>query len=889
MWKIEKLILQNFTHIYSGLGKKEVILDLSDNDKIINVFIGKMGSGKSAILGHLQPFSNYGTLDIRNQDDPIIPEENGYKEIVYTHNESDRYVIQHLYNWNKVTKSHNAKSYIQLNGNELNPNGNMNSFKEIIRVHFGIEQNFLRLLRLGPNVANLIEMRSTERKAFIASLLKDTDVYTTLFKHLSEDLRAINATLSVLSKKLVSLSSTEEDNLKAKYKAALEERQELADELELVKNEFFRQQGLLSHILNGSSFDNLQSEMQNKTKSLNEMRDEFKSIQDDLENIPTNKTSSEVMKDIGMVEMSLNQVIVQMSQLEEDIKKTEIESARLKDILQIRSNDRQMQNLKESLSILEERYETSKRKIKGFSCSYSYRFLGGFIDSLSILSMQIREMSGYSRETINMVYYADSTISQVVNRKIDILTGKVVNLRKQVSNIEFSAQYHTPLPLVRPPMCPTESCPFIQTHPDYIKRITKNMSSKHYNPAQTILNQIDELEREISLYRELPVLYQKMQIIKNGWNESSNILSNLGVLLHSQLYKILTNGPMYLNWYDHEELTNILEKCKIQEELMNLEKQVLAAKNELQSLTTENGGNLNEEIEKADALSQRYHSELQRLSEEKARLSAQSDQLYRTYERIEASALIKKRASELELSIASLEKEVERLLSSIEEAKSILKSTNQFQIKIGTLSTQIEKITQEIETIKMRLNDIKFTKKEYGDAANSREELKDIIDAVSTKEGIPLIMVKVFLDDCREILNELIADVFPDNLEILEFNINESEFKIPYSVNGWEIDDIDTASQGQRAIISIALSFALVRQSMFDYNIMLLDEVDGPLYKKDREKFIAILFKQLQAIGASQVFLITHNNTFENSPVNIIMTTEEMVETSPSSTVMRLY
>ena len=63
--KILRLKLKNFIHIYSGMGKYEVELDLRESNKQINIFIGKMGSGKTAILGHLQPFASYGTLDAR--------------------------------------------------------------------------------------------------------------------------------------------------------------------------------------------------------------------------------------------------------------------------------------------------------------------------------------------------------------------------------------------------------------------------------------------------------------------------------------------------------------------------------------------------------------------------------------------------------------------------------------------------------------------------------------------------------------------------------------------------------------------------------------------------------------------------------------------------------
>jgi len=217
MWKITRLYLKNFIHIYAGMHKHEIELNLSKNNQKINIFIGKMGSGKSSILGHLQPFSTYGTLDIRNQEGLIIPGEDGLKEIEYIHN-GNIYTIQHKYTWNKNGQTHSTKSFIQLNGNELNENGNIRTFKEIIRTEFGIDQNFLRLLRLGPNVANLINMKSTERKSFIASLLKDTEIYTMLHQKLSEDYRNMNSALSVLSNKLVGLSSDNENSIRQNWK-----------------------------------------------------------------------------------------------------------------------------------------------------------------------------------------------------------------------------------------------------------------------------------------------------------------------------------------------------------------------------------------------------------------------------------------------------------------------------------------------------------------------------------------------------------------------------------------------------------------------------------------------------------------------------------------------
>jgi DNA repair exonuclease SbcCD ATPase subunit len=68
--------------------------------------------------------------------------------------------------------------------------------------------------------------------------------------------------------------------------------------------------------------------------------------------------------------------------------------------------------------------------------------------------------------------------------------------------------------------------------------------------------------------------------------------------------------------------------------------------------------------------------------------------------------------------------------------------------------------------------------------------------------------------------------------------------KIPYYKNNQLVKDIAMASQGERSIASLALSFALSCQNLSKYNIMLLDELDSTLDTNNRKLFIKILEKQ---------------------------------------------
>jgi DNA repair exonuclease SbcCD ATPase subunit len=192
--------------------------------------------------------------------------------------------------------------------------------------------------------------------------------------------------------------------------------------------------------------------------------------------------------------------------------------------------------------------------------------------------------------------------------------------------------------------------------------------------------------------------------------------------------------------------------------------------------------------------------------------------------------------------------------------------------------------TDEFNRLSMEIDDIENSRALYDNLLKKQAIISHLCDATSPSKGIPLIFVKVFLNDCVDIINELISMVFDDTIVIKEFHITEKEFLIPYYKNGREIHDVKSASQGEKAIISLALSFALMRKGILDkhigngYNILLLDEIDGALYSEDRQKFLMILAQQMKAINAEQVFLITHNNSFDGYPVNIIMTTPETID-----------
>lgn len=890
MWRITKLVLKNVTYLQSGLNKDHIEIDFTKanaNSKL-NLIIGPMGSGKSVILGHLQPFASFGTLDARNSENMILPERDGLKIIEYDH-DTHHYVIHHDYVWNKNMHTHNVKSYIEKDGVELNSNGNSGSFKEIIKTEFGIDQSFLRVLRLGPNVANVISMKSTERKSFIASLQEDTEMYLMIYKKLTADYRVLKASITSVSNRLMQLSSTKADDMRNELSSLLDESDALARDVESYTSEIAGLQGVNNAICGGSP-STLESMKSQLSKQIESLEESIADIDREIQSVKNSgETLSSISVKIGGYQAECNAYEANILNLQKLYETQGIEIDKLTDAILAHGNDTHLSEMRNMVAQLEADYNKYSIQLDGFQCKYTYEFLAKFIDDLNVLKAQVEELSQLDEKRIHfLLANIDKSITTYVNEKVSILTGRKVNLQKSLSNIQFSSEYIPPFPIFRDPRCTFDQCPYFTTHPVTVQKDIGSKAEKNAALAR-INDEITRVDTEIAKFQELPMLQKQFQLLRNLWASAHPVLLDLGCIdPRLTLSDLLIDMSLRSDWYHYNQLIHILEKCKMQSEYESVASRYAAVKNEIAILESSGIESYQDRLAKVKA----DHAET------RAQMAMQDDQLASRKRMIEDCELLyanlqKMANSEIELrncqeSLTAARERFAKTTDDIDLVQDNIAKIKALELKKFEKSAKFKDLSQKIERLKTILSQIEYSQQEYDDLIKDNNVMRAILDAVSAKKGIPLILVRHFLSGCKDIVNDLISEIFDDDLEILDFDVTEDDFKIPYMVNGQVISDISFASQGQQSIISIALSFALVRQSMFDYNIMLLDEIDGPLHKNDREKFIGILFRQMAAIQADQVFLISHNSTFEGNPVNILMTADEDIEKSSRQVVIRI-
>ena len=209
---ISRIRLENYIGIYSGTGRTEIEINFPDPASLksrIYMFMGENGSGKSTLLSALHPFA--GIYDSR--DDQFIRKGfDGRKEIDITVGDKV-YNIVHIYkNSLKKSKTH---CYISLDGEELNPNGGVNSFKDIIKQLWGLEEDFFKIGRLASKTSNFIEMPISARKEMIVNYLPSIEPYINAFKEASKNYLDCEKELNYLGRELKIIGDIESYNQKA--------------------------------------------------------------------------------------------------------------------------------------------------------------------------------------------------------------------------------------------------------------------------------------------------------------------------------------------------------------------------------------------------------------------------------------------------------------------------------------------------------------------------------------------------------------------------------------------------------------------------------------------------------------------------------------------------
>ena len=233
------------------------------------------------------------------------------------------------------------------------------------------------------------------------------------------------------------------------------------------------------------------------------------------------------------------------------------------------------------------------------------------------------------------------------------------------------------------------------------------------------------------------------------------------------------------------------------------------------------------------------------------------------------------RAAEMKKSNSIEFNSIQKKLVPLEKASSERKEhefqEKQLNLVISSLESEIKSTENQLSTYYSLIERRNKLEKISGD-------LELISRAVSTKTGIPVIYMKLYLTQIKSIANDLLDIIYNGSFRLSDFNVTPDSFEVPYIKNNTKLADIRYASQSEVAMATMALSFALSNRASNRYNIMLLDEVDGGLDEINRVYFIKMLDAQMDIINSEQVFVISqHIEEMSSIPMDVIQMSDDIV------------
>ena len=864
--KITYLRLKNFSTIESGMNKKSIEIDFTKCKNNIILLVGGNGTGKTSLFSSLHPFAYPGNMDVRSNSTMILEGHDGEKEIHYS-NGLNEYVIMHYYKNTK--KGLTVKSFISKNGTELNPNGNVTSFNEIVNVELGILPEHMKLIRLGSNVTNLIDMKAVDRKNAVSILFSELDVWSELYKKVNEDNRMLKSLINTVASKLQKLNINDLEDVTNNIKMIN------IDILHAKKNldELTKRLGVIEGSINTLIPEGISAFKDN----LSNIKAKYKSIQNDISKL-YNKINSfniiltdDIDKHISEVNKSIDKVSNDI-----DVKDTLLKeyNDRLNDYMnQLDDCNKQLATMTSSdeKESLEDLIKTLNKKLKSFPDYGDFKMhmsKDALMLSINVLTEIDRQVSilyefGYDVVDKCIALIMERVdINQYVSKEVDKIDKKIIDITSQ---FKANNTLKDDIILYRPPDCMDDTCPYLDIYERFFK--PKDVTNESVSSLET------KRESLLALKDVASNIDYIIRIINANKSLSDGLLKyNINYLTFDHIsYAIIKRLPIY----DERIITDIIadiedyeeyEKTKSQLQTLSLEYANVKINDNLLDSLNKDKSSLNEKIHDTDIKISGLQKEIKHLKSNKDILSQHlSDSL---------------EYKELNDSLHELIDAGDKLSDVIKEKESILESISAKIEDISMIREQIISHQNKIRDLDNRLFNEKYREREYITLTKEKELLADRYEEISiTKEalsstkGAPLLFIQLYLQSSTIFINKILNSVC-DNFEIAGFNITESEFNIPYIKNGIEISDITHASQGERTFLSLALSYALIQNSIKDYNIMLLDEIDSTLDTKNRAIFLNILLHLMELGDSEQMFLITHNNMFDSYPVDVIMTSD---------------
>ena len=888
MINLIRMKLVNFLGIYLGTGLTEFEFTRDGSNNII-LLVGINGSGKTTVLSEMTPYpheSNGPRVKSR-----VIPGTVGIKELDILVDNYVLYKIKIVYDTNKAQTKCFIRKIIDGNDQELNPNGNVESYINIIEDEFRITKEFTSIGYLTKNVKNFVEMKPAERNNHVSEWLVEIaeflDAYKISSKILTKlkrqidsynkeignmssinyelELNFINSSINNINERINEISNniTQLNTYQDQIKTLVHTDQELND----YKVQYFNMVNRINSSLN---------EFYNKYQSLNELNISSNvELEDEL-----NKTKYHIdnIKDnLDMIESKLaniqSEIMMNNSMLNQDSK---LKQCDLNTIIDTVDNNTKLSNeIKNSLNEYISKYNVSDinelicenqsdlSKFQFFIKTLDEKFISlnniipfDYIKDMSKLEDVIKE-----KQEIN------NKINEIINKS----KNELDNINKEIYRYTHG-NIDSQILMKRPDFCKDNKCAVIE---ELLKYIDPQESLKElYQTSDKLTKDISEKQLELTNIddelKKIQKSYEIMSEIDSFVYKNADLIAFMPPIIRNLVSE--DTGTIYTHI---NEITLILQDLIEINSMYYKYDELIKSINDLNNIknliTTNNF--IEEKIKN-------YLIEAESLKKEKQDLT---NNYFKLLDRLDTlrnySDKIKERDRDLVIYNSNVEyaNKCKHNLLILNKNKYVYDSNNICIDKLNKEKLDLQNQLFDLNKKRDEMTTYYVSKKQIEKMRNEIQEEFNKVNVLnkiwSPKVGYPSLMIQSFLNQLTIKTNEDLEKMWGSSLRIEEFVLKDSEFSIRINKDGNIIPDASLCSGGETATLNTAISFAMIETNISEngYDLIRMDEIDGVLDDVRRQQFIPMVQDSLETLDCNTCAIISHNNEFEDVACDIIL------------------
>ena len=885
--------------IYNKSGIKEIEIDFSKCLHRIIYIIGQNGSGKSTLLNSLNPLPDVPSIYLDGED--------GYKELLYIHGDI-MYRIKILYPvYSNNNRAATKAFFTQIDDNgevELNSNGTVGSFKDIVYSKFNLDPNFVSLTHLSVEDRGLVERKPADRKKFVVSLLESVEIYNDIYKTLVKRSSTFKSFINSITSKMDSIG--DENKLLLDKNAADQRYAALMEQRSSLEQNIASARATISLI----DPDNKIRESYDITlKEYNETKHKLSILES-------------TVPDIGIID--LDQAVKEYADLNAEITSltSRLESIddSIKDIILRREEESKMifmknqryQSMVENSNIGKFKKSIAEYRKKIYEYQLIFKKIGikegiltkdEYITILNLLEnirTTVVNIKGYATNK-SILYACDCILNNnSVSADLERVSDEYSRIDSDIQNKKEEVSYYNGLldrvKILdnRPKQCTISECSFIKDALDAKDKKPEENILRLTTSISDLIQDMNSKSEEVSFYQLAFRVYSDMNGIIRLINSNRSLLDKTPIGkrfsdITTFISRVKNNDPFndIQEIYSYINYANIFELYELDNKtLSRLESGYEAAKSQ-EGLIDD----LQKEIEDLSKKVNDITSQLEEKQKDKLELQKQIIDHKQRLDEINSLISILRKISELNSSKQNYESQLRLVSDNIEKISKEIDNINKYEGALKGVNSELIPVTQMRDNFTFSLTKLEEYKQElqvYQDKYNLIELLKKY--SSPTKGGIQTIFMQLYMDKTLSLANQLLGMLFNGDIELLPYIINENEFRIPTRSNITNLvtDDVSNCSTSEKSMIAMILSFALAFHGSQTYNIVRLDEVDGGLDQANRAIFPIILDSIIQMLQIEQCFIISHSSESDMSDVDVISLTPVSNETIKGNVIFQL-